>query len=407
MKPSDDIRRARGWGVAAVLLGLSVGPGCSMESQVLEQRMHESESRLAEVEQRLVDQLPAKERQIAQLQQAIVGYTNRIREAEAALAAQSQRAGDLAAALEEAKARIARDAAAPVEAPEPVVMLDEIRMKSGTGVVCRVQSYEEGFFMVQLGEGVKKARVVDVERIDMRSVTPKSNTDILPPIVVTNTAAIPVIDRTGGPAFVPEKGIVLSPRWRSGARHSSSVTDFIRGLFKETGKAAMDLDPKVGVLLPSNIPYLSNIAQALKIAPEKMPSRNPVDCPVFPADSFFYYKFDGAYEGGCSEMLVLTDIEDKVVGVQFGDDSPRGMRFEQGRHSAELNLFNIVEYKRKASRDWKVASSVKSTNQLIRVELELVSPESGSEWKDRPREYSRLYLPQPMVNLMLYIAEQD
>ena len=131
-----------------------------------------------------------------------------------------------------------------------------------------------------------------------------------------------------------------------------------------------------------------------------------MDCPAFPADSFFYYAFDGSYEGGCSRMLVLTDFEDKIVGVQFSDDRPSGMRFERGRHSKDWALFDIVEFKRKASHDWKVACDVKSTNGVVRVDMELVSPEGRDEWQDRPRAYTRLYLPQPMVNVLLYNAEQ-
>jgi hypothetical protein len=378
-----------------------------MESQVLEQRIHESEARLAEFEKKVVEQIPAKERQIGQLQLALAGHTNRIRELEAVLAAREQKAGELEAALAEARSNLEARVAAP--APEPVVvdLLDELHLRSGTAVVCRVRSYEEGYLTVQIGDGVKRARLADVDRFSLRTVHPTSNTDTMPAVALTSTNPAPIIDPTGAPAYVPPKGVVLSPRWRSSPRYSTSISDLVRGWFKRVGTPELDLEPKVGVLIRPNMPYLVPIAQALKVPSEKMPSRNAVDCPVFPAESFFYYKFEGAYEGGCSEMLVLTDIEDKIVGVQFGDDSPRGMRFEQGQHSGSVALFNILEYKRKASRDWKVAVGVQQTNQVVRIDLELVSPESGSEYRDRPREFNRLYLPQPMVNTLLYVAAQN
>jgi hypothetical protein len=209
----------------------------------------------------------------------------------------------------------------------------------------------------------------------------------------------------GGSATIKDLGALLSP-------FASAVANTA---------AAPNLKIYRGVTYL--MPYLE--AKRLLNLEQKVVPKNKVICPGFPRDSFFHYSFSGNYEGHYNQLYIVTDKADQVVAIQLVSESPKVDQVESPSKPTDWHTYNFVNSRTKGTKrlwidhkpwfedkkGWHEYSATNAYRQpkgeleLLRIDTVLLDPDlttygnRGQNWK--PLEAVRLYLPKPMMELIL------
>jgi len=218
-------------------------------------------------------------------------------------------------------------------------------------------------------------------------------------------------------------------------RGGTSHRDTAR-LLTGCGTPQVDLDGKA-IDLWGPITYLMPLDDARQALSLKTSRKAPVTSSVFPPNSFFFHEFSGNFEDGFTKMFLVTDVADQIVAVQFQDNSSRPERWfpeYNNNYSTEWSLFNFLSDGKKANSNWQIGYYVcqggkavmgypprggsihplsggpTGVNEgVIRVDSDLFSL-TRDRWNivtdAKSRQRVRIYLPQPVVDLMLYVAQE-
>src|ERR1700690_1745332 len=84
-----------------------------------------------------------------------------------------------------------------------------------------------------------------------------------------------------------------------------------------------------------------------------------IDCPGFPSHSFSYYAIEGTYEGGFSQLLLIVDAADRVVGVQLVNEHPDSLWLEPEHFTDSWHTHNFIQSRAKGNKKWKIAYRVR------------------------------------------------
>lgn len=219
---------------------------------------------------------------------------------------------------------------------------------------------------------------------------------------------------------ISAENLRAAARWQANAHKGNASAGDIHTLLNKLGKPLLDTAPSP-ISIYHDVTYLmplSNAVDVLRLNPDPTP-KTPVNTPGFPDNSFFYYTYSGRYEDNFTKLLLVVDIYNQVAAVQLVESYPKDTTVEWdwwGEDQREYRLYNIVENKTKTSgkdqADWKNMTFVMNPNLAFSqleapdtaithiIESKLTTP-SGSQTKIKER--TRLYLPQPIVNLLLYV----
>ena len=140
----------------------------------------------------------------------------------------------------------------------------------------------------------------------------------------------------------------------------------------------------------------------LGVAKDLIPSKTPL---VHPAIPLFYRSFPHKYsligdpEDHFNLLYVITDGDDRVVGIQFVCESPRSSKMQLPKE--EFLTYNFVTNRRKAATALKVGSVVTPfSNDVLLIESWLFD-----ERRDKCLEIVRLYLPKRVANFVRHVIE--
>jgi hypothetical protein len=165
----------------------------------------------------------------------------------------------------------------------------------------------------------------------------------------------------------------------------------------ETPKKNLNTNPSIWIF--EDVHYLMPLAAAEKALDLEIARKAPIQLPGMPNRSFFYREYKGAYGRDYDRLLLVTDMKDQVVAVQFSNAHPASRRRENAWHSwsnsfheegTHWHLFNLVEGKTKGASRARIAFRVgRSSRGLVALD---------SEFWTSDRELSELnllYLPSP------------
>ena len=213
--------------------------------------------------------------------------------------------------------------------------------------------------------------------------------------------------------------LALSPSWHYGAASGSRSADDMRALLDSLGEPKVDARSYPSLVIYKQVTYLMPLEEAVQVLfPGKgaAPKRS-VSTPGFPENSFFYYRYDGVFEEIFNRLLLVVDTHNQVVAVQLVEENPPKDIYRRewfGSGSREYSLFDIIQNRTKSSSTTKVfwknmtflmQPQLTSDNDPAAAAGQLTHVLEGGlvDGKDnRTKERTRLYLPQPMVNLILF-----
>lgn len=192
------------------------------------------------------------------------------------------------------------------------------------------------------------------------------------------------------PVDADRPSLSLNSFWNTPMRQNLNRADEVQEIIASNGKPAVDLSFQ-NIKIYKNFRYLMPLAEARETFGLPTTGKQGVSCPGFPENSFFYYSFDRA-EDGCSQLLLVTDAQDLLVGVQLTDVRPDQPRL--GGHTPGHSIYNFIENSAKGKSTWRVAHSAHTQNRVVHIQSELL--DQGGKC----REYSHLMLPQPIVDII-------
>ena len=199
-------------------------------------------------------------------------------------------------------------------------------------------------------------------------------------------------------------------------------------LLSPFAKAATDLAPSPGLTIFEGVTYLMPLAQAkaaLNLRQQVVP-KNVVACPGFPVSSLYAYCFDAAIDGHFNKLYLVTDKADQVVAVELLAESPKRDQVDAPNNATDWHTYDFINTRVKAITTlwidhkpffenkgrWEQYDPKYSSRQpsgetgLVRIDSLLLDPASTKGYKGRgynwkPLKAMRLYLPKPMMELIL------
>lgn len=224
-------------------------------------------------------------------------------------------------------------------------------------------------------------------------------------------------------------GLALDNGWASPMHGGSAAMKELASLLSPFARPSPNVAPAPEVEIYQGVTYLMPFVEAKQKLGLKqtMVPKNKVITAGFPKDSLFHYAFDGIFDGGFNKLYLVTDKADQVVAVQLVCESPRRDMVRDIHTAPDWSMYNFINNRRKATtRLWvdhqthflrtgswrqyrKVSgySHPEGKETVIRIDSVLMDPDSpngtnyrGQEWK--LLEVSQLYLPKPLMELMMH-----
>ena len=318
---------------------------------------------------------------------------------------------------------------------------DTMYLKSGKIYTGKILGFNEGAFEMEIEGATRRAPAIYVDRVEF--APPEPPPPSAPPAdemawteeAPAPEAAVEPAAAEPAPAAVCSGRMVLTTHWQSRiGRGNISIGNTAR-LLSGCGTPQIDLAGKP-IAIWGKITYLMPVQEAKQLLGLGSSSRSVLTCAAFPADSFFGHAFPGNYEDGFNQLYLITDYANQVVGVQLQDNTSRGERWfpdYPGVYSAEWSLYNFVNDRKKGNSNWLIGFYVcqgartvmgyppragpmfiqapTGVNEgVVRVDSDLFSITRNRydmTTDAKSRERNRLLLAQPVVDLMLYIAQKS
>jgi len=200
------------------------------------------------------------------------------------------------------------------------------------------------------------------------------------------------------------KQLKLAPNWNSHQRGGDRIIEDLRSLLEPNGVANIDLKPDTSLTIYGQVYYLMPVKEAARIMKKPPGPRKRMNCPGFPKDSFFYYVIAGNFGDGFNKILLITDSTDRIVAVQLNNNHPdKDLWLDPQYFQDRWHVSNFVEVKTKGNKKWKVGHRPEMTGRVLRIDTELCAGDpNGYFGLGDSKQRVSLYLPEPILNLILY-----
>jgi hypothetical protein len=247
-------------------------------------------------------------------------------------------------------------------------------------------------------------------------------------ILFTLILAIGSVTALAQTPSTPPGTIVLASGWATPIKGGSATMEDLGVLLSPFAQPIANTDPAPRIKIYQGVTYLMPYAEArekLNLIQKVVP-KNKVICPGFPRDSFFHYAFSGNFEGHYNQLYIVVDKADQVVAIQLVSEAPKIDSDHAPRKQADWHAYNFVNSRTKGSKriwiehkpfyedpngwiEYSATSTYrqpKSPVDVLRIDSLLINPAltdagyAGRNWK--ALEAVRLYLPKPMMQLILF-----
>jgi hypothetical protein len=198
-------------------------------------------------------------------------------------------------------------------------------------------------------------------------------------------------------------GIVLQRDWDSPVQEGDLVVHELHGLLSKHEKAARNLDPAPNLEIYRGVNYLMPLKQAIKVLgiSVEVAAKHMVICPGFPHRTLSVYSYNYLVEKYFNEIHLVTDKADQIVAIQLYSANARGIRAHL-YETPKFNTYDFINSRAKSLTTARVGHRVdaKYGDSLLELESDFEDP-SGNV-----RRFTRLFLPKPLVELMLFRIEK-
>lgn len=131
--------------------------------------------------------------------------------------------------------------------------------------------------------------------------------------------------------------------------------------------------------------------------------------PAFPDRSFKYYKYRGDFDDGYNELLLITDLAEQVVAVQFVNESPAPDEELPVDYTDMWNYYNFVQMRKTSGSKSQAGFRVEDQGHVLCIHsgMRQIERERYGGYAHRLREKVRLYIPKSFASLLLHHLENQ
>ena len=165
----------------------------------------------------------------------------------------------------------------------------------------------------------------------------------------------------------------------------------------------MNLSPDPELRILDGVPYLMP-ARELAVGVADRPSRrHSHPGPAFPDRSLKVHPISKSVQAPFPGAALLTDVNDAVVGLQLLDGRPADRpALPAALLSDRWRVYDFLHNRVRENYRFRIAHRVRAVERVVRIDSELVEVDADKpDGLGRSLSRTRLYLPQPIVDLML------
>ena len=240
----------------------------------------------------------------------------------------------------------------------------------------------------------------------------------------TSTASV------AGANPVAQKGLQLDRSWDTPMQGGTATMNDLGRLLGAVARPNIDLAPSSDTPLYQEITYMMPARQAIESLKlnVRLPSKVLVACAGLPRDSFYYYAFDGHFDGQYNRLYLVVDRADQVVAVELVDESPK-KAVSHGKADPSWHTYDFVNARSKAlntlrvehrialwtttsfeesHRSDAIAPEITANNaawKVARVDSSLVETDR-SGYPTNAKQQTRWYLPRQIAELILTCVQK-
>ena len=209
---------------------------------------------------------------------------------------------------------------------------------------------------------------------------------------------------SAAPAVKDTNDLVLAMSWNGPEASGEKILRDLSELLNGQGKPDVDLKADPSLVIFGQIYYLMPVRDAAKIVGQPLAPKKNMACPGFPKSSLFYYVLEGNFSEGFHKMLLVADSSDRIVAVELVNEHPdTSLWLEPQLFAEKWHIYNLIQGRTKGSVKWRIGYRVQQMGRVVRLDSELVSnDEYGYFGLGDSKERVQLYLPQQIVNLILF-----
>ena len=295
----------------------------------------------------------------------------------------------------------------------------QTRMKAPADFPISVQGKASGSTRVPAGTSVKVVRIdpneVEVAYAEYSAKVPFDQTTLSEQLLAPASEAAPAVAAPPPPKPAPPSQAAATPRndgsllnpqqnWQKPpGDERTSLIEVLKVLEHESQPdPSLEIaeHPEIFKGVTLMMPLREALSQ-LGVSKELVPSKIPLLHPAFPLfyRSFPYkYSLIGDPEDHFNLLYVITDGDDRVVGIQFVCENPRS---KMQLPKEEFLTYNFITNRRKSATTLKVGTEVSPfSNDVLLIKSWLFD-----ERRDKCLEIVRLYLPKRIANFVRHVIE--
>lgn len=195
----------------------------------------------------------------------------------------------------------------------------------------------------------------------------------------------------------------MAKRWDTALSDGVVTMRELAHLLTGFGQPVANVGPDPDLPIYEGVTYLMPLLDTIKALGivKKVNSKILVACPGFPFETLFAYSFNGVFENGFDTAWIVTDQANQTVAVQFTHVSTRHARVDTPWEKKEWVTFDFVNTRIKGQPAAKVAHGTKYIEPgVLRIDSVFINPTATQEGNEL--HPSRLYLPKPLADLIMY-----
>ena len=210
----------------------------------------------------------------------------------------------------------------------------------------------------------------------------------------------------------------LAQNWNVNPTASARAKADLVRILGSFGEAKMDLNRNDGIIIYKNLTYLMDVKEAFDKLGERVSSFTSLNTPYFANRSFKCFAISKIITDGdtiFNKLILVTDAINQLIAVQLVNENPKTGRSSMNDRDKDYSMYNIIQNRTKATPNASINYNVyfvgdkysggwqkyDNKSNVLCIESELVSRTTHYESK----EFVRLYLPVPIVNLVLYCLQ--
>lgn len=198
----------------------------------------------------------------------------------------------------------------------------------------------------------------------------------------------------------------LAPEWANKPSVPAPAWQELEALLRPYARLSTSSSGETTELpLVGQLTYRMLAADAAQALGTQLGEEQPVLSSAFPKDSFDFYPLRGDFGSGFNMALLIVDGNDRVAAIQLMRHAPGNAALSASDYDQAWRMFDFVQNIGTGSGARRVAHRVSSRDEVILVESEV--EETSEEGETHVVARASLYLPQPLVNLILVRLESS